>query len=75
MQEKNELKIIGTYCLCNVGGLVIFSDLCEEYATSAFYTFDKESGRRRTKIHTTPAGRYYIRRYGVRYYLDEIERV
>lgn len=42
----------------------------------AGYEYDgKRTNIRRHKIYTTPAGRFYIRKFGRRYYLDDFLRI
>ena len=73
-----ETEPCGFYCICNWGGLEILDiDACEgEYGTVvACYNFG--SGRqqiRHHKIQVTTAGRPFIRKRGIRYYLDQIEK-
>ena len=70
------MKYIGTYTLCNSGGLAIVS--IDPASNTCYSCFDFGNGPengRRTKIYYASSGRAYIRRYGHRYYMDEIMRV
>ena len=68
--------IIGSYTLSNTSALVVYIDLNEGDVTSAFLSWDNPpQKKRRTKIYTSTSGRFYIRRYNIRYYLDEFIRV
>lgn len=70
-------KIIGTYTLCNFGGLVVLDIIygIDDKLTTAFSFGDGIKGKRTTKIFYDANGRDYVKRYGRKYYLDEIERV
>ncbi|MBO6272777.1 hypothetical protein J6O48_08370 [bacterium] len=70
-------EAVGTFPLCNFGGLEILDILygINDYAVACFNFGTGRQQIRKHKIHYTPAGRSYIRKQGVRYYFDEIMRV
>lgn len=71
-----ESKIIGSFTLSNTSALVIYDDLNDETATSAFLVFDYPAQKKRkTKVFYSDDGRAYINRYGHRYFLDEFMKV
>ena len=70
-------KAVGVYTMCNFGGLEIL-DIIYGIEDQAVACFNNGCGRtdiRKHKIYTTPGGRNYIRKNGIRYYFDEIMRV
>lgn len=76
-KQYENTKPIGVYAICNWGGLVVL-DIeygIDDKIVTAFDGGETRQHIRRTKIHTTPSGRSCVRRYGVRYYLDDIMRV
>lgn len=75
--EYKTARPIGALPLSNFGGLVVLAINYGVYVTavSAFEWGDGYQGIRETRIHETPAGRAYIRRYSVRYYMDQIIRI
>ena len=64
---------IGTYPLCNFGGLAILA-IEGEQAVAAFNFGDGYKQIRRHTIFYTYTGRAYIRKNGRRYYFDQIIR-
>lgn len=71
-----EHKIVGTHTLSNTSAIVIMDDLNEDSATSGFLHLDEIVFKvRKTKVYWSSSGRAYIRRYGVRYYMDEFLRL
>lgn len=75
-KKYENTKPIGVQCISNWGGLEI---LDIEYGIDdiaiASFNFGTRQQIRRHKIQTTPAGRLYIRKQGIRYYLDEIMKI
>lgn len=76
-KQYADTKAVGVYPLCNWGGLEI---LAVEYGIDDYVVacFNFGTGRqkiRRHKICYSTSGRDYIRKEGVRYYLDNIMRV
>ena len=69
---KNAVPI-GTYPLCNFGGLAILA-IEGEQAVAAFNFGDGYKQIRRHTIFYTYTGRAYIRKNGRRYYFDQIIR-
>lgn len=70
-------KAIGTHAMCNFGGLEIL-DIIYGVDDKVVACFNNGCGRtdiRTHKIQYTTGGRPYIRKYGVRYYFDDIMRV
>lgn len=64
---------IGTYPLCNFGGLAILA-VEGEQAVAAFNFGEGYKQIRRHNIYYTYTGRAYIRKNGRRYYFDQIMR-
>lgn len=67
---------IGYYGMNNFGGLEILE---YQYGINDYVIacFNFDGGRQniaRHKLYTTPNGRYYFRKAGTRYYLDEMMR-
>ena len=69
---KNAVPI-GTYPLCNFGGLAILA-IEDRQAVAAFNFGEGYKQIRRHTIYCTYTGRAYIRKNGRRYYLDQIIR-
>lgn len=76
-EKYMDKPVIGVYCLSNYGGLVIL-DIeygIDDYVIAAFdYGRGKQSINRH-KIQFTKHGRPYFKKYGSRYYFDDIMRV
>lgn len=69
-------EYVGVYPLCIHGGLVIVS--IDDASCTCYSGFDFGNGledARRTHIQYSASGRAFVRRYGRRYYLSEIERL
>lgn len=76
-QKYTEISAIGYYSLSNWGGLEIL-DIIYDINDKLVTCFNFGNGRemiRQNTIYTTAAGRSYIRKAGMRFYLDEIIRV
>lgn len=69
---KNAVPI-GTYPLCNFGGLAILA-IENDRAIAAFNFGEGYKQIRRHNIYYTYTGRAYIRKNGRRYYFDQIMR-
>ena len=69
------MEYIGTYTLCNYGGLAIISiDAASDTCYSCFDFGNGPESARRTQVFYSNSGRAYIRRYNRRYYFDQIMR-
>lgn len=70
-------EAIGVMPLSNWGGIEILDILngIEDYAVACFNWGTSQQKIRRHKISTSPSGRMYIRKEGVRYYLDSFLKV
>ena len=76
-KKYENTKPIGTFCLCNFGGLEIL-DIeygIDDYIIACFNFGTGRQQIRRHKIQITPSGRMFIRKQNVRYYMDEILRI
>lgn len=75
-QYKN-VTPIGTYTISNWDGLEILDIQygIEDYVIASFNFSGVRQMIRRHKICYTTAGRAYIRKQGIRFYLDEIMRI
>lgn len=71
--DVNPVAVLG---LSNHGGIEILGiEHGIEDKVIACFNFGTRQQIRRHTINVTPAGRFYIRKQGVRYYLDEFMRV
>ena len=70
------MQYIGAFALCNFGGLAIISiDPDGDACRSCFDFGGGPKNARNKKISYSNSGRAYIRRYGRRYYFDQIIKV
>lgn len=72
-----ETKPLAVFPMNNFGGLEIL-DVVGATTDYAVACFNWGNGRQKIRKHiisTSPSGRTYIRKYGVRYYLDQMMRV
>ena len=68
-----ETKAIAYYPMSNFGGIEILSvwNLIDDYVIACFNFGTGRQQIRRHKVYVTPSCRVYIRKQGVRYYLDQ----
>ena len=71
---------VGSVCLCNTFGVLIFEPMLEDKPDTDFITAwsgleGQTWGYHRNTVHYTAAGCGYLRKGSLRLYLDEIMRV
>lgn len=71
---------VGAVCICNTFGMLVFEPMGEDKLDTDFVTAwsgleGQAWGYHRNKVHYTAAGRGYLRKGSMRFYLDDIVRV
>lgn len=75
--KYENIPAIGAFPISNYGGLEILAigyDI-NDYVIACFNYGDGRKDIRRHKIQVSNSGRLFIRKYGVRYYLDQIMKM